>query len=303
MISVIVPIYNTEKYLDRCIQSILAQTYSNIELLLVDDGSTDSSGAMCDRYAEQDSRVRVFHKPNGGVSSARNMGLDNAKGEWICFIDSDDEIINFEAFCNTDLESDIILFSLQMYNVRGEVYSDSLLPLLGTLNTKENYIKNYLHFHIFNSVCAKLIRRSIFEDLRFDTSIKFGEDALFNLKLVKLVNKITVCNEIVYIYNRIEDYGTKYQTTIENSIKTMSQIFDAYWRLECRNCTFERNVFNCYRAICRHEWSKDPLLWNNNETVSSIYAKIKDTFPIIFRLKYRLITTCLYRYLKNKRLI
>ena len=89
-ISVIVPVYNTEKYLDRCIQSILAQTYTDFELLLVDDGSTDSSGAICDKYAEQDSRVRVFHKENGGVSSARNQGLDNAKGEWITFVDSDD---------------------------------------------------------------------------------------------------------------------------------------------------------------------------------------------------------------------
>lgn len=92
MISVIVPVFNTEKYLDQCIQSILSQTYSNIELLLVDDGSTDSSGAICDRYAEQDSRVRVFHKPNGGVSSARNKGLEVAKGEYVIYCDADDWI-------------------------------------------------------------------------------------------------------------------------------------------------------------------------------------------------------------------
>lgn len=92
MISIIVPVYNTEKYLDQCIQSILSQTYTDYELLLVDDGSTDSSGVICDRYAEQDSRVREFHKPNGGVSSARNMGLDNARGEWIGWVDSDDYI-------------------------------------------------------------------------------------------------------------------------------------------------------------------------------------------------------------------
>lgn len=88
MISVIVPVYNTEKYLDRCIQSILAQTYTNFELLLIDDGLADSSGVICERYAEQDSRVRVFHKENGGASSARNMGLDNANGEWVCGVNS-----------------------------------------------------------------------------------------------------------------------------------------------------------------------------------------------------------------------
>ena len=88
MISVIVPVYNTERYLERCIQSILAQIYTDFELLLIDDGSTDSSGVICDRYAELDSRVRVFHKKNGGASSARNIGLDNANGEWVCGVNS-----------------------------------------------------------------------------------------------------------------------------------------------------------------------------------------------------------------------
>ena len=90
MISVIVPVYNTEKYLHRCVDSILAQTFTDFELLLIDDGSTDKSGAICDEYAQKDSRVRVFHKENGGVSSARNVGLKNGRGEWISFVDSDD---------------------------------------------------------------------------------------------------------------------------------------------------------------------------------------------------------------------
>ena len=89
-ISVIVPVYNVEKYLPRCIDSILSQTFTDFELLLIDDGSPDNCGKICDEYAAKDSRVRVFHKPNGGVSSARNLGLDNARGEWIAFIDSDD---------------------------------------------------------------------------------------------------------------------------------------------------------------------------------------------------------------------
>ena len=91
-ISVIIPVYNAESTLRRCVDSVLAQTYTDFECLLIDDGSTDKSGEMCDEYAAKDSRVRVFHKENGGVSSARNVGLDNAKGEWITFLDSDDYI-------------------------------------------------------------------------------------------------------------------------------------------------------------------------------------------------------------------
>ena len=90
IISVIVPAYNAEKYLRRCINSILAQTFTDFELLLIDDGSTDKSGEICDEYADKYARIRVFHKANGGVSSARNVGLDNAVGEYICFCDADD---------------------------------------------------------------------------------------------------------------------------------------------------------------------------------------------------------------------
>ena len=92
LISVIVPVYNSEQTLNRCIDSILGQTYRNFELLLINDGSMDRSGEICDEYAQQDSRVKVFHKENGGVSSTRNVGLDNARGEWITFCDSDDTV-------------------------------------------------------------------------------------------------------------------------------------------------------------------------------------------------------------------
>ena len=91
-ISVVIPIFNADKYLHRCINSVLSQSYTDFELLLIDDGSTDKSGKICDEYAREDDRVRVFHKENGGVSSARNLGLDNAKGEWVSFVDADDRV-------------------------------------------------------------------------------------------------------------------------------------------------------------------------------------------------------------------
>ena len=92
MVSVIVPVYNSSQYLHRCIDSILYQSFNDFEVLLIDDGSIDNSGEICDEYAVKDSRVRVFHKENGGVSSARNVGLGNAVGEWVTFVDSDDWI-------------------------------------------------------------------------------------------------------------------------------------------------------------------------------------------------------------------
>ena len=92
MISVIVPVYNVENYIHHCVDSILSQSFSDFELLLIDDGSNDKSGLICDEYARKDSRIKVYHKENGGVSSARNLGIEKANGEWICFIDADDYV-------------------------------------------------------------------------------------------------------------------------------------------------------------------------------------------------------------------
>ena len=112
-VSVIVPVYKAEKYLEACIESILCQTMPDFELLLVDDGSPDRSGAICDRYAARDGRVRVFHGPNRGVSRARNTGLDQARGEFVVFVDADDTLApdHLEQFCNSGIGEDGIVFT------------------------------------------------------------------------------------------------------------------------------------------------------------------------------------------------
>ena len=110
IVTIIVPVYNAEKYLHKCIDSILTQTYTDFELLLINDGSKDNSGTICNEYAMKDSRIRVFHKENAGVSKARNMGLDNAKGEWITFVDSDDCLFfGFNVCVCHEISDDVIL--------------------------------------------------------------------------------------------------------------------------------------------------------------------------------------------------
>ena len=110
MVSCIIPVYNTQKYLHRCIESVLAQTFTDWEMLLIDDGSTDASGSICDEYAVKDKRIRVFHKENGGISSARNVGLNYAQGEWIFFVDSDDSLpkTSLESLLSRSSDANII---------------------------------------------------------------------------------------------------------------------------------------------------------------------------------------------------
>ena len=187
-ISVIVPVYNTEKYLRQCIDSILAQTFTDFELLLINDGSTDGSGAICDEYAQKDSRVRVFHQENGGVSSARNVGLDNARGEWITFCDSDDTID--ESFLETMIEDcnqniDLIVSTM---NKSGKIDS-------------EYYVERLLRREYPPQLWGKLYRRKILDKvLCLPREIYWGEDLIQNV-LVGLNLRGDVLLKPVCLYN------------------------------------------------------------------------------------------------------
>ena len=190
-ISVIVPVYNTEKYLRRCIDSVLAQTYADFELLLIDDGSKDKSGEICDEYAQKDARVRVFHKENGGVVQARRIGVEQSHGEYIYFLDSDDTILPdaLELMCNYMTNGvDVVVFDSKH---NGDCSSVEYAKLL--LNYKDW------------AVWGKLYKRIHFDEGVFEIPdfIRVGEDFLINLNLLKNVKGRIVCKTIHrYLYNQ-----------------------------------------------------------------------------------------------------
>lgn len=202
-ISVIVPVYNTEKYLHRCIDSILAQTFTDFELLLIDDGSKDNSGTICDEYAAKDSRVRVFHKENGGVSSARNMGLDNASGEWITFVDSDDWV--HEDFIKKRIElalvddADIAYCDIEYVYSTHNVYAKMAEQVEGKASTVNSWI---LSRTTYSPII--LARKYLFDkyDLRYIEGLRFGEDFNLIIKLVMYANKMSHIKEALYYYNK-----------------------------------------------------------------------------------------------------
>jgi glycosyltransferase involved in cell wall biosynthesis len=207
-ISIIVPVYNSEKFLIRCIESILLQSHSNFELLLINDGSTDSSENICNEYAAKDSRIRVFHKPNGGVSSARNIGLKNALGQFICFVDSDDfisydylESFNISCFPNLDLY-------VQGYERFSELEQKTISKInsklqKGKYDNVGDVFKNLVYESIFNFICSKLIRREIVisNQIFFDEKLQVNEDHLFFLNYYKFVNSIYISDLTGYKYS------------------------------------------------------------------------------------------------------
>lgn len=199
-ISVIVPVYNVEKYLRCCVDSILAQTFTDIEVLLVDDGSTDSSGAICDEYAKKDSRVRVFHKTNGGVSSARNLGLDEALGKWIMFVDSDDKVA--PEICEQLLghASNGCIPMCTHYGWHGE----ELRRSMPEVNAGEIYsITKYLLLgNRITMVWGKLYKKEIIDIdcKRFEETASFAEDAIFNYDYIKDIESYCLIDEPLYYY-------------------------------------------------------------------------------------------------------
>lgn len=203
-ISVIVPVYNCEAYLPVCIDSILQQTFSDLEIIVIDDGSTDGSPAICDTYAKKDTRIRVIHQSNQGVSVARNTGLAYAKGDAITFVDSDDTI---------DADMYEVLSALMLTNhadvsVCGyrKVYFDgSHKEILGTNEKLEmsglEASRHMLVGSLFTgSPCTKLYRRILFEDIRFDPELKINEDILMNVQIFNKSNKVVFWDVCKYNY-------------------------------------------------------------------------------------------------------
>ena len=251
VVSIIVPVYNAEKFLHRCIDSILAQTYQDFELLLIDDGSKDSSGAICDEYAAQDARVRVFHKENGGVSSARNVGLDNARGEWITFVDSDDYtypcwLENYDIEHNA--EFDLICQGFETDRDFTDYYGVDN-------NTRHGFyfkgdIKEGLELLFDNNILGypwcKAFKREIIKNnnLKFDISIKFKEDELFLFQYSVFANNIICTKKVGYFYE-IPNWKAKYQSKEKERIKLDKQAIEL---LHTIGINKNSQLFNHYRG-------------------------------------------------------
>ena len=200
-ISVIVPVYNVEPYIDRCLQSILGQTYQNLEIVLVNDGSTDNSGAICERYARQDSRIRVYDKPYGGVSDARNYGVSHATGTYLTFVDSDDYIVPdyAEYLLKILTRSQAEMAVCQHVVWYGNKHFHTALSGEDVLPPKTCIERMLYHDVIDTSVWGKLYRRDLFDGISYPKG-KLYEDIATTYKLILKCQKIAVGYEPKYHY-------------------------------------------------------------------------------------------------------
>ncbi|RGM05057.1 glycosyltransferase [Streptococcus parasanguinis] len=207
--SVIIPVYNVENYLHRCINSILTQEYTDLEILLIDNGSKDGSGMLCDDYAERFSNIKSYHIPNNGVGSARNFGLAKAQGEFICFVDADDYLVgNLFSNMENQLDSGLDLLVFSYYNSLEKNLSETtrsakILPIEGKKD-RNQFIALFTGLFLSDmmyTVWNKIYRREFLEEhqIVFE-SYELGEDVRFNLSVYQHVNKVFLVKSAYYVY-------------------------------------------------------------------------------------------------------
>ena len=223
MISVIIPVYNVEAYLEMCVNSICRQTYQNLEIILVDDGSTDNSGLICDKLSQADNRIRVIHKQNGGLSSARNAGLDIAHGEFISFVDSDDTIHPrmMEVLLSLIKNKDIAICGHQ------EIKVNHPPQQVVSLSRDETLTQNELWREVFcrlnNAAWNKLYRKDLIGCLRFSEELLHGEDLIFNLNYLRVCELGAINRTKLYNYLKREGSITKSKFSSKRFLEIISK--------------------------------------------------------------------------------
>lgn len=264
-ISVIVPIYNVKKYLRRCIDSILSQTFADFECILVDDGSTDGCDDICDEYKQADNRIKVIHKENGGVSSARNEGMKAALGEYIFFIDADDFVENsLFATVVSELEQydwDVIVFNFKYINEEGYVSRESQCPEgiceIDSVQSYLYFVCNEMQGKTGWSPWNKFFKRSLIIESGIEFYPReeiFAEDLYFYLILLLYVRKIKVIDNALYNYREWDGSCTKSnrETRINEFVKLNIELFNYYkvhgynYLIKNYSCIFYRIMNNRY---------------------------------------------------------
>lgn len=279
MISVIVPVYKAEKVIARCIESVIAQEYQDWELILVDDGSPDRSGEICDEYAKKDARIRVIHQKNAGASAARNHGMDEAKGEYICFIDADDYVTE-RYLADFRIEENDVDFVVQGMTLTFENESrnhDKLPSYSGILGLSGLLSQDECTLDLLNGPCCKLYCTRIIREhqICFPVDLSYGEDSIFVLAYLNHCNKMYVAALSNYCYTH--ENTQSLSSTRQDGHKMMAAViqdFDLFQNLGSRITDLPNTYIEYYRNY------KALMFYNaiHNELLSNESLKMKVCF-------------------------
>ena len=289
LISIIVPVYNVEQYLETCVDSIINQKYKNLEIILVDDGATDSSGKLCDELAKIDNRIKVYHKENGGLSDARNYGVERATGDYIGFVDSDDYIDSemyeelYEAIKKENV--DVVECNLKIiYPDRVELFTEQKYY---NVYTKQEYLEEYLKIEkIFGSACVRLIKSDIAKKLKFPVG-KLYEDTYYAYDLIEKVDRYVIMNNPYYNYLMRENSITN--TKFNPRIFDLIEIVEKFRKTTYENYPGLKEAADCRKMYAYFSVLNSILLEENyrdNEYYSEILSYFKRNYISLLKNKY-----------------
>ena len=259
MISIIVPVYNVEKYIVECIESILAQTYTNWELFLINDGSTDSSGDICQSYAHKDSRIAYIRTENRGACHARNTGLEKAKGEYIFFMDSDDMLMHdalqilLDKFAVAQVE--LVCGECQAMYKNGKDYNYKRPVFPDKITSGNQMLKDILTYNTLCSIWGKLYKRDLIGSIRFEENLKLGQDIHFLTTLFSERScSVLRCPEKIYRYRILQNSISHSKQAIlidkiQNYIENMIQLRIKYNKYISKNCAEEFSYNVCHNIL------------------------------------------------------
>lgn len=296
-VSIIVPIYNSEAKLERCINSILSQSFSNYELILVNDGSKDSSFSICNKFATIDRRIIVLNQKNSGVSAARNLGLSVANGKYILFVDADDYIgSNFieSLIKSQSLSADIIVSGYVEINKGKEIPVNVNAPQKFTL---QDLKAKYDSYKISNSVWAKLYKRSLIGNIKFDVKISMGEDLIFNLDYYRKCKNFVCIHSNEYFYDCTNSKSSTHNFKMEHfrchkeiyqkekmfkygELKFCSDKTDLFFFIDCTN-----DIESICKNIKRKEGRKDYIKAIINDSFFSIVCQGNYEFNLKYKFR------------------
>jgi glycosyltransferase involved in cell wall biosynthesis len=291
-ISIIVPIYNVEKYLRECIESIISQTYKNLEIILIDDGSPDNCGKICDEYARKDDRIKVIHKENGGVSDARNCGLDNATGKYLAFVDPDDYVDNtyIEKLYNAIKENNVQMSQCSLLKVNDNKEN---LGMFGYPSKEIKAGKDVLYDYyyakqrfFFSALVSKMYDINLFKDIRFSKG-RIYEDDFVSYKIYYNIDKIAIFNEALYFY-RIRE-GSIMHTKF--SIKNYDDLINREEQLKFFKDNNEDELYDCAMydyinmlSILYVQTKK--YMPNSKDKQKELRSKYKSNYKYVLKSKY-----------------
>lgn len=299
-ICIIIPVYNSESTLHQCVDSILTQDYKDFEVLLIDDGSKDNSPAICDEYAEKDNRVKVFHIQNSGVSTARNVGLDNAKGDWVTFIDSDDYIEScFLTDCST-LSSDLMIVGMKSFRAPNpRIYTIYNYEKPATLSNEElkGLLMKSVSDLLFRSPCAKFYRRELIGNIRFHEDMKVAEDACFVLNYLTNINSIHCERTGSYVIRLSpQSANVKYSLDVDNAIRSLGYLLQAYKYVDEKFKIGRSGFFSFigyFKYISQDDWRNKKSRWFCNKQIKELYKYVWPDLSL--RQKFNLMGSFLLR--------